>query len=321
MDLLDQMATFVRVVETGSLSGAARARKLSLASVSRQLGALERDLGATLVARTTRRLRVTDAGRRYYDHCATVLRDVDEGRAAVRGDRLVVGPVVVSAPVTVGASLVVPRLPALLAAHPALVVDLRLEDRLVDLVSDAVDVAIRGGVAPPDSPSIVARTLARFERVLVASPSYLAKRRAPKCPADLVRHACLVQAGPTDRAARWTLRIDDDTSTVAVRGPIRSTSPAALLDLAVRGVGIAFLPSWLAADALRSGALAPVLPRHRSLPVSVVALYRAELRGAPRIEAVLAALSGLGEREGTDAAGEPTVRSKSPRARGRQPAT
>src|SRR6476469_1159041 len=136
MDLLDQMATFVRVVEGKSLSAAARAQRLSLPAVSRQLRALEEELGATLVVRSTRRLHVTDAGRAWYEQSLRVLRQVEEARASVRGTGAVQGTLVVSASLTFGSMIIVPRLAKLAEKHPELTIDLRLEDQLIDLVGE-----------------------------------------------------------------------------------------------------------------------------------------------------------------------------------------
>jgi DNA-binding transcriptional LysR family regulator len=154
MDLVEQMQTYVRIVDAGSLSSAARGRRLSLAAVSRQLDALERDLGTTLVVRTTRRLQITPAGRRWYEHCQRLLRQLEVARGDVAEDGELRGTLAISAPITLGASYVVPRLAALAHAHPKLEIDLRLQDHVIDLVGEGVDLAARGGVEPPDSASL-----------------------------------------------------------------------------------------------------------------------------------------------------------------------
>src|SRR6185295_1319223 len=134
MDLVDQMRTFVRVVDTGSLSAAGRGRGLSLAAISRQLAALEDDLDTSLLVRTTRRLQITPSGRRWYEHCVRMLHQLEDARADVadRGD--VRGTVVISAPITLGREYVVSRVDQLVRAHPRLEVELRLEDQVIDLV-------------------------------------------------------------------------------------------------------------------------------------------------------------------------------------------
>ena len=288
MDLLAQMTTFVRVVEGGSLSSAARSQRLSLAAVSRQLRALEDDLGATLVARSTRRLRITDAGQAWYAHCVRILREVDDARSSMHDERRVAGKLVVSASYAMADEYVVPRLPELLARHPRLEIDLRIEDQLVDLVGDGVDVALRGGAPPPDTTAFVAHPLARFPRIVVASPAYLGKRKIAK-PEELARHACLVQLAP-GRLVPWTLRRDEREITVDVRGPIRATTPRVLRDLAVLGIGIAFLPDWLVAPEIGKKKLVRVLDGWASSPIAAWAIHRTEHRGSPKIAALLDAL-------------------------------
>lgn len=291
MDLLDRMATFVRIVEAGSLSAAARDRGLSLPAVSRQLGALEDELGAPLVARTTRRLHVTDAGRRWYEHCVRLLRDLEEARADIAASGEVRGALSVSAPISLGARCVVPRLPDLAARHPALVIDLRLEDRVVDLLGDGVDVAVRGGVALPDSAVVLAHPLFTFERVAVASPAYLRRRGSLAHPADLARHAALLQRGPAGTAQTWTLLCAETRHDAAVRGPLSCNAPLVLRQWAVEGAGVALLPDWLVAADLATGALRRVLPEWSSPRIHCWALTRADLRGSPAVRALLDALA------------------------------
>ncbi|WP_158502440.1 LysR family transcriptional regulator [Vitiosangium sp. GDMCC 1.1324] len=295
MDLLSQMATFVRGVESGSLSAAAREQRISLAAVSRQISALEQDLGATLLLRSSRRLSVTDAGRRWYERAVGILREVDDARASVREGAEVHGALVMSASVTMASTLLVPRLPTLLRRHPRLLIDLRIEDRLIDLVSDGVDLAIRGGAPPPDSTTLVAQPLFRFRRLVMASPAYLRERGIPRDPSDLVRHDCLVVAPGSSVPLRWVLVRGAEERAVEVRGPLRTTTPLLLRDLARGGAGIAMLPSWLVAADCESGLLRRVLPEWESPPTALWAMYSTRLRGSPRIRAFLDGLDTLEE--------------------------
>jgi DNA-binding transcriptional LysR family regulator len=292
MDLLAQMATFVSIVDGKSLSAAARAQRLSLPAVSRQLRALERDLGASLVVRSTRRLRVTDAGRQWYEHCRRVLRDIDDARQAVRGRDSVYGRLVVSASLTFGTVMIIPRLGKLAEQHPNLLVDLRLEDQLIDLVAEGVDVAVRAGSAPPDSTAFVAHPIFEMARVLVASPQWLRKNGTPRTPVQLARHDCLIQVTPGGAVIPWVLCSASHSQpvTIDVRGRLRTNAPSALCDLAVDGAGVAYLPDWVVAGAIEHGALRRVLPDWSSPPISAWAIYRAELRGAARLRAFLDAL-------------------------------
>jgi len=290
MDMLAAMGTFARVVEAQSLSGAARGLGLSLPAVSRQIRALEEELGATLLLRTTRRMALTDRGQLVYESALRITRELDDTRARVRPSKDVRGSVVVSAPVSIALSLVVPRLPALAARHRHLRVDLRLEDRLVDFVGEGVDLAIRGGVAPPDSTAYVAHPLHRFRRVAVAAPAYLRKHKRPRKPADLARHTCLLQLGASGPSSRWRLVRGDEACDVGVDGPLRSTAPVVLRDLARAGSGVALVADWLVHDDLEEGRLERVLPGWESPEVTTWAVHRVELRGAPAIAAILEVL-------------------------------
>ena len=284
------MATFVSVVDGKSLSAAARAHRVSLPAVSRQLRALELDLGASLIVRSTRRLHVTDAGRLWYEHCVRVLREVEEARASVRSSKAVRGTLVVSASLTFGSVVVLPRLTKLTERHPHLVIDLRLEDQLVDLVGEGVDVAIRAGTPPPDSTAFVAHPLATMDRFLVAAPRWLRKHGAPREPEQLTSRPCLVQVTLGGAVVKWWLRRGSEDRTIEVRGQLRSNAPIALRDLAVEGAGIAYLPDFLVAGDLAAGRLRRVLPEWSSPPWHATAIHRAELRGAPRLRAFLDAM-------------------------------
>jgi len=289
MDLVEQMRTFVRVVDAGSLSSAARGRRLSLAAVSRQLGALEDDLGVALLVRTTRRLRITPAGERWYAHCTRFLRELDDARADVgeRGEPR--GSVVISAPITLGMSYVVPQLEQLARAHPKLELTLRLEDHVVDLVADGVDIAVRGGFALPDSTSIIAHEVVGYRRIAAAAPSYLARRGTPKHPRDLERHDAVVQQGVAAGFTGWRLERGGEVVDVKPRARLSSTAPMVLRDWAIAGAGIAVLPDWLVADSGK--ALRPLLDGWTTPMIRAWALHRTELRDSPRIRAVIAALS------------------------------
>lgn len=287
MDLLSQMATFVRVVDGQSLSSAARSLGLSLPAVSRQLTQLELDLGASLVVRSTRRLHVTEAGLRYYEHCQRVLGDIEQVRHDLRASRTAAGTLVVSASFTYGTLVVARRLPALLEKHPRLRIDLRLEDHLTDLVGEGVDVAIRAGSPPPNSSSVVAQPLTEMRRVVVAAP----RLRRPRRPADLANMPALLQVTPSGASVRWVLTREGETATVEAQGRLRMSAPAALRELAVAGAGFAYLPSWLVEDDLSAGRLRLALPGWESPPITAYALFRTELRGAPRLRALVEALA------------------------------
>lgn len=290
MDLLAQMRTFVRIAETGSLSRAARTLRLSLAAVSRQLSTLEHDLGVPLVLRTTRRLALTEAGRTYHSEAVRILGSVERARETVRGSRRVEGRVVVSAGVTIGLHTVVPLLPRLADRYPGLVVDLVLDDRALDLIEDAVDLAVRVGEGLVDSTSIVAQRLGTFRRILVAAPAYLEARGVPRSTAELQRHAALVQPQLEVERGLWRLAGAAGVEVVRVEGRASCNAPLALRELALAGLGVALMPDWLVAKDLADGRLRRVLPELASPPVPVTVLYRMERRGWPRLRPVLEGL-------------------------------
>ncbi len=287
MDLLAQMTTFVRVVEGGSLSAAARRLRLSLPAISRQLRALELELGAPLVLRTTRRLSVTDVGRAYYERCVRILREVEEAQSSARQPGAMTGRLTVAASVTFGALRLAPLLPAFIGAHPGVRVDLRLEDRLHDLVGDGIDVAVRAGsLVPADTDSVISVPLPSFARVAVAAPGYLRRRGEPREPATLARHDALVQVSGTGApSTRWRFTQGPREEEVVVREVLACNAIVVLRDLAVAGLGVAVLPQWLVAAELESGALRQLLPRWSCPSASLSLLYRVELRGAARVRA------------------------------------
>ncbi len=288
MDLLSAMATFVRVVDATSLSKAARALEVTPAAVSRQITALEAELGAPLLVRTTRRLAVTEPGRRFYEHAVRTVAAAEEARASVESDPAVTGLVALSMPTAFGAGPLDVSLARLVDDHPGLRIDLRLEDHPVDLLAEGVDVALRAGLVPPDTTTLVAHRVGEGRRVVVASPSYLRKRGEPNAPAELAEHDALVHLHAGADVGVWTLWSGEHKTTVEVRGPFRSNALLALRDAALAGVGIALLPRFVVRQALEKRQL-------RTLALSgwgpksqvVYALVRAEARPRARIRVVL----------------------------------
>jgi DNA-binding transcriptional LysR family regulator len=283
MDLLDKMTTYVRVVEAGSFSAAAKQQRISSAAVSRQIATLEAELRQTLLWRSTRRMAVTAAGDRYYQSCLRVLREVDDAQA-LGTDQPVEGFLQVSTPVTFGLARVVPHVHSLMTKHPRLRVDLRLEDRLIDLTLEGVDVAIRVGTMLPKRTDLVAHRLFSFRRVMVASPDYVKRKGEPSDPEALVQHQTLSYPVGTP-ADIWILSRDGQELRVRLNVAFRCNALHALRDLAVAGGGIALLPDWLVADEVRRCTLRLVLPDWQTEAVQVNALHRTKVRGAPRVRA------------------------------------
>jgi DNA-binding transcriptional LysR family regulator len=286
---LAELETFVQIVERGSLSAAARATRQSLPTVSRHLRALEVELDAPLAHRTTRRLVVTEAGQQLYQHARRALSELAQAksRAGVRA----VERLVVSMGVTLGQHLFVPRLPALLKQRPGLRLEVRLEDRLTELLIENVDVVIRAGIAPPDSAELVAHRLVTFHRSVVAAPSVVRASGSPVAPSALAGQPCLVQTGALGVLDRWRLAKGEREEVVDVSGRLVATSPQVLLQAACAGVGYAFLPTWLTEDAVREKRLVRLLKGWEGPAVSAYAVYRTRLRGSPAIRAFVEAMT------------------------------
>jgi DNA-binding transcriptional LysR family regulator len=229
---------------------------------------------------------VTEAGRRYYEHCGRVLREIEASDACARETDGIAGLLTVTAPVTLGLARVSPHLPSLLAKEAGLCVDLRLEDRIVDLVTEGVDVAIRGGSRPPETGAVIARPLLRFKRLLVASQSYLERRGEPARPADVARHNALVHVGASSQS-RWSFHRGKTKATVKLSSTFRSNAIGVLHDAAIGGLGLALLPDWLVAGDLAACRLKHVLRGWEVSPTIVMALHRVDLRSSPRVKVFL----------------------------------
>ena len=265
------MEAFVRVVDAGSFSAAARQWGRSKAVVSKYVNALENHLGVELLRRTTRSLSLTEAGRAYRERCADVLGEIEalevslrEGVAAPRG------PVRVTAPPSLASHYLDVMTKDFLARFPEVTLDLDLTHRMIDLVEENIDVAIR--VTDPRDSSLVSRRIAPVAIVAVAAPSYLRRRGVPKKPADLREHDCLVDTNFRDQQ-RWRFQTNAKAETVTVNGPLRVNNPDAIRDLAIAGLGIGLVPDFVATEALRKGKLRQVLPDTVALRWSILAVY------------------------------------------------
>jgi DNA-binding transcriptional LysR family regulator len=284
MNLLTLFDTFVRIAETGSISNAARALRLSVPMASRHLRSLEKSYGLALVRRTTRRLSLTEEGKALLPHARRVLREVAETHDLLRRDRRASGLVVMSAPVSFGLHHLTPSLPQLLQANPGLELDLRLDDRVVDLISEGVDLVLRVGAQPPDSPFIVARRLAHYERVLCATPDFV-KRHAPLDDVErLSAVGCLVLG---QAVTSWQFETGEGPRSVAVNGRLRANNVLALLDAARAGLGVAQMPLWLVRDDLARRRLVRVYPHVMLPPVGVHGMVHVDARRSNALRIIL----------------------------------
>lgn len=259
MDRLDDIALFLRVLDLGSISAAARSLDLSVAVASQRLKRLEGELGVRLLHRTTRRLHPTPEGLLLAEQGRALVEDLDALTSGLRrAGTDVAGTLRMTTSATFGRLYISPLLPAFLARHPGVRVSVDLNDAKVDLVSAGFDLAIRIGAL--DDSTLVARQLATNRRVLCASPDYLRRHGAPATPAELERHECLLLVGSQGRQDHW--RLGDGSGgevTVRVGGRIESNQGELLRDAAIAGMGIALHSTWHVSDDLRAGRLQVVL--------------------------------------------------------------
>ena len=257
MGKFTQMATFAEVVARGSLSAAARAEGIAPAMIGRRLDALEARLGVKLLQRTTRKLVLTDEGVAFLEDCQRILGEVDDAEAAVsEHSARATGHLLVSAPAGFGRQHVAPLLPSFLAEHRDVTVNLNLNDRVVDVLGEGVDVAIR--IASLSDSNLVAVKLADNRRVVVASPAYLKRHGQPRHPTDLARHNCL--AISSDGSQRgWTFLDNGQQLTLKVGGNMVCNDGAVLHEWALAGKGLAWRSMWEVGEQIASGALSTVL--------------------------------------------------------------
>lgn len=285
LDTLVGMAVFARVVDDGGFSAAARALGMSKSAVSKQVSALEDRLGARLLNRTTRRMSLTEAGAARIDNCRRVLAEAEAAESAVGAlQSEPAGVLRVNAPVTFGAVHLAPALPDFLARHPAVTIDLTLNDRMVDLVDEGYDLAIR--ITRLADSSLIARKLAPGRRVMVAAPAYLERCGVPATLVDLKEHDCLSY---TYVAAdeEWRFRGPKGEEAVRVGSRLRANSGEVLRAAAMAGAGIAALPTFICGADLAAGRLVRVLPEYDNTNFAIYAVWPAGRHPSPKLRAFI----------------------------------
>ena len=255
-----QISTFVEVVARGSLSAAARAEGIAPAMIGRRLDALETRLGVKLLQRTTRKLALTNEGAAFLEDCQRILGELEEAETAVaeRSARAS-GHLLVSAPAGFGRQHVAPLLPSFLAEHRDVTINLNLNDRIVDVVGEGIDVAIR--IASLSDSSLVGVKLADNHRVLVGSPAYFKRHGTPLSLADLARHNCLAISGEGSQRG-WTFVEHGKAVTMKVAGNMVCNDGEVLHDWALAGKGLAWRSVWEVGPEIRAGRLRTVLDQH-----------------------------------------------------------
>lgn len=285
MDKFQEMQAFVAVVESGSFVRAAEALHMSKTAVSRLVGALEARLGARLMHRTTRRLSLTPEGEVFRERCRQLLDGVAEAEAELTArTREAVGQLRINVPVTFGLLYLAPLWPAFMAMHPKVELDITLADRLVDLVDEGYDLAVR--IARPQPSSLVARTLSSTRLVLCASPAYLRRHGTPAHPSELARHAVIAYT-LLAMGERWEFEGPQGPVSVTIAPQMRTNSGDTCCAAALQHRGLVLQPTFLVGPHLASGALVEVLPQYRSIELGVFAVYPSRKHLTPKIRVMI----------------------------------
>ena len=256
---LNRVSAFVRVVQDGSFTAAAKSLALPKSSISRSVAQLEQDLGIVLLHRTTRQLHLTDAGSAFYERVSRALADIAEATVAAADTQAEPGGAVrVTAPVDLGVWALTPIVARFVRKHPKIRVELDLTGRVVDLVSEGFDLAVRAG--PLRDSSLIARRIGDLESAIYASPRYLSRRGQPKTVEELVNHDCVLFRSTTGRSTWHLTKADASKKSVDVTGPIATDDLSFVRSAVMAGCGIGALPTFLCARAEHKGRVIRLLP-------------------------------------------------------------
>lgn len=271
MDRIDGIRTFLGVVEAGSFTAAAQKLGISKALASKHVAALERRLGARLINRTTRRLALTEVGRIYAERCKRLLGDFDELESVVQERQGRVGGLLrLSAPVVFGETRLAPIIAPFLERHPELTVEMHLTDRVVDLIEEGFDAALR--ISEMADSSLIARRLSHVRIVYCAAPGYLDRHGRPSHPEELAEHQCIVDLNDKS-GANWPFTVDGERRVVRVEGRYRANSARAVRDALLDLGGIGRCPSFVVAEDIADGRLEVVLADHVREEIGVNLVY------------------------------------------------
>lgn len=289
MDAFRSLRIFVRVVDLGSLSAAAREAGVGQPTVSKVVAGLEQTFGVKLLERSTTSLTPTEEGRRLYTRSRTILDEYAETLAEVRGQaQSVAGPILINAPVGLGELHLNHLILGFVKAHPDVEIELILNDRAINLVEEGVDVAVRlGGQLPPD---VVARTIGTSPRILVATPAYLARAPAVRRPEDLGAHEYIRYPGLLS-GCEIELSNTVERVTVQIHGRFRVNNSMGIREALLQGAGLGSAPAWLVQDLIDAGVLVRLLPDWRMVGQPLHLLYSSRRYQPFRVRAVLQYLS------------------------------
>ena len=289
MDKYQEMRAFVGVIDAGSFVAAADALGVSKAAVSRDVSALEQRLGVRLMHRTTRKLSLTQEGEVFLARCRDILGSIESAEAelSTRTDTAT-GPLKVSVPVSFGIRHLAPLWQEFIHEHPRVSLEVQLSDRVIDLVEEGFDLAVR--IARLPDSSLVSRQLASTRLVLCASPDYLRRHGTPRHPSELAGHEAIGYS-LSSTGDQWPFEGPQGQVSVKVRPRFWTNNGDSCVAAAVRGAGLALQPTFLLADPLASGQLVEVMPQYRSLELGVYAVYPTRKFVLPKVRALLSFLS------------------------------
>lgn len=283
------MRAFTTVAEEGQFAAASERLGLSRAMASKQVMDLEAHLGVRLLNRTTRKVSLTEQGSAYLERCRDVLMAIEEAEREVSSQASEpVGRLRISAPVSLGASHISPQVAAFAAAHPQVSIDLVLNDRMVDLVEEGYDIAIRVGRLPEST--LIARRIGEMRLICCVSPAYIEAHGRPAAPEELSNHECILYSYASTRST-WLFSSDRSAISVRVGGRITSNNGAAICEMAISGLGIILQPNFIVAPHLRSGALEQLFPEQTPEAIGIYAVYQSRRYVPARLRLFLDHLS------------------------------
>jgi len=272
MDVMSSMAVFRRVVEAKNFSAVARETNMSQSTVSKHIAALEERLGTKLLNRSTRSLKLTEAGKEYYHHCTRILNDFQEAEASIgKGKIKPTGTLRISTSAAFGRICILPYLNEFFETYPDISIDLLFDDNYIDLVKEGIDLAIR--IGPLADSSLIARKIGTSQRLVVASPEYLVKHGRPKKPADLARHDCIFYSLQKAPDLWYFNSIQEGDESIRVTGRLKASSPDAICDATMEGLGISIICEWYARKYIKDGRLKVILPDYHPTAYDIHAVY------------------------------------------------
>lgn len=296
MDQLAAMRSFIKTVDAGGFSEAARQLKLAVSSVTRQVNSLEASLNTQLLNRSTRSITLTPQGHKYYDRAVKILQDVEEARLSVTEQKGTPhGILRIGLPVAFGQFQIAPLLVEFLAQYPDVKLELRLSDGIANLIEEELDLVVRIGNLERSSSSLIMRKLLSYTRLVCGSPDYFKRYGVPEHPNDLAQHNCLLFAYSTGYGT-WRFQKEGKICDVRVHGSLCANNSALLRQLCLDGAGIVLMPTWLIGEDLRARRLQAVLADfqaqpHTEVDKGIYALYLPSRRHSLRVKTFIDFLS------------------------------